>query len=303
MPTPFSVRDQDRPGVDLGQWDESGNITIPGTLSATGLTSPAGTVIFAALVAAFTAATAGTDIITSKVAGDATNRFVLDADGTLSWGGGATATDISIGRYAAGGLEVSGALRFTNGQLLFGTVGDVNLYRGAGTEELKTDDNLNVVGTISTTGTVTTTGAASTTNVLDVLVLNDTFDRYRMQASGRMDWGPGNGARDTNLYRSGVGLLATDNSLVLAAAGGGVQVKEGTNATMGVTAAMTAGTITVSTTKVTANSRIFLTAQTTGAAPGALRVSARTAGTSFTITSTSGTDTSTVAWWLVEPAA
>jgi hypothetical protein len=77
-------------------------------------------------------------------------------------------------------------------------------------------------------------------------------------------------------------------------------VREGSNAKMG-TATLVAGTVTVSTTAVTANSRIFLTAQTSGAAAGALRVSARTAGTSFTITSTSGTDTSSVAWMLVEP--
>jgi len=90
--------------------------------------------------------------------------------------------------------------------------------------------------------------------------------------------------------------------LTLPTVGTGILIKEGTNATMGVTAAMTAGTITVSTTKVTTNSRIFLTAQTTGGTPGALRVSARTAGTSFTITSSSTADTSTVAWIIIEPA-
>jgi hypothetical protein len=52
---------------------------------------------------------------------------------------------------------------------------------------------------------------------------------------------------------------------------------------------------------VTANSRIFLTCQTPGGTPGFLRVSARTAGTSFTILSSSGTDTSVVAWEIFEP--
>lgn len=145
--------------------------------------------------------------------------------------------------------------------------------------------------------------AAATDVILSSIVSpGDTFDRWRLRADGRQDWGPGNAARDTNLYRSGVGLLATDNSLVLAAAGGGLQVKEGTNATMG-QATLVAGTVTVNTTKVTANSRIMLTPQTTGGGPGSLRISARVAGTSFTITSTSGTDTSAVAWWIVEPAA
>lgn len=34
MPQPFSVRSQKNPGVDLGDWDAQGNITIPGTLTA-----------------------------------------------------------------------------------------------------------------------------------------------------------------------------------------------------------------------------------------------------------------------------
>lgn len=78
------------------------------------------------------------------------------------------------------------------------------------------------------------------------------------------------------------------------------RVAEGTNAVMGV-ATLVAGTVTVANTAVTANSRIFLTAQTSGAAPGALRVSARVAGTSFTVTSSSGTDTSQFAYLIVEP--
>jgi hypothetical protein len=68
------------------------------------------------------------------------------------------------------------------------------------------------------------------------------------------------------------------------------------------TVTLTAGAATVTTSLVTANSQIFLTAQNTGGTPGTLRVSARTAGTSFTITSSSGTDTSLVAWMIVEPA-
>lgn len=80
----------------------------------------------------------------------------------------------------------------------------------------------------------------------------------------------------------------------------GFGVKEGTNLRMG-TATLVGGTVTVANTSVAANSRIFLTAQSVGGTAGALAVTARTAGTSFTITSTSGTDTSTVAWMIVEP--
>lgn len=90
-------------------------------------------------------------------------------------------------------------------------------------------------------------------------------------------------------------------NLILSTAGKGIKVKEGTNATMG-TAVLVAGAKVVSTTAVTASSRILLTSQVDGGTPGWLRVSARTAGTSFTITSSSGTDTSTVGWVIVEPS-
>jgi hypothetical protein len=58
---------------------------------------------------------------------------------------------------------------------------------------------------------------------------------------------------------------------------------------------------TVNTNKVTANSVILLTCQTPGGTPGFLRVSGRTPGTSFTIQSSNGLDTSTVGYWILEP--
>ena len=83
----------------------------------------------------------------------------------------------------------------------------------------------------------------------------------------------------------------------------GMKVAEGTNARMG-TATLVAGTKVVTTSAVTANSRIFLTIQSLGtvAVPKAIGVTARTAGTSFTITSADGTDTSVIAWEIKEPA-
>ncbi len=75
---------------------------------------------------------------------------------------------------------------------------------------------------------------------------------------------------------------------------------------MGITGAFPTGnpnTVTVSTTAVTANSRIFLTPQSN---PGGhqcdLWISAVTAGTSFDITAHSNAFAGTVAWMIVEPA-
>lgn len=78
-------------------------------------------------------------------------------------------------------------------------------------------------------------------------------------------------------------------------------IKEGTNAKMG-TSSLVAGTVVVNTTAVTASSRIFLTPQNTSGTAGAVSVSTRTAGTSFTMLSTSNTDTRSIAWFIVEPA-
>lgn len=98
-------------------------------------------------------------------------------------------------------------------------------------------------------------------------------------------------------------VQATTGSFIVHRAGQGLQVKEGSNAKQG-TATLTAGTAVVSNTSVTANSRIFLTAQNLGTVttPKALAVTARTAGVNFTITSADNTDTSVVAWEIFEPA-
>jgi hypothetical protein len=107
------------------------------------------------------------------------------------------------------------------------------------------------------------------------------------------------------LNTAGVEVYYIDGNgnIVAALAGAGYLVKEGSNAKMGV-ATLVGGTVTVSTTKVTASSRIQLTTQALGTvtAPKAIAVTARTAGTSFTITSADATDTSTVAWLIMEPA-
>lgn len=85
---------------------------------------------------------------------------------------------------------------------------------------------------------------------------------------------------------------------------GALRLTEGSNKRMGV-ATLIGGTKVVSTTAVAATSRIQLTAQSLGTitVPAALAVSARTAATSFTILSSDATDTSVVAWLILDPIA
>ncbi|WP_298561395.1 hypothetical protein [Streptomyces luteogriseus] len=137
---------------------------------------------------------------------------------------------------------------------------------------------------VTVTGALDVTGAATFDG-------NVTVSGYTAIGAGQADgqWTLWSGDKDV---------------LRLGTAGGGIAIKEGANATSGA-ATLVAGTVTVATDKVAANSRIQLTVQSLGTvtSPKAIGVTARVAGTSFTITSADATDTSVVAWQIVSPAA
>jgi hypothetical protein len=66
-------------------------------------------------------------------------------------------------------------------------------------------------------------------------------------------------------------------------------------------AILASGVATVANATVAAGSIILLTSQVDGGTPGWVRVSARSNGVSFTITSSSNTDTSTIGWEILNP--
>jgi hypothetical protein len=80
------------------------------------------------------------------------------------------------------------------------------------------------------------------------------------------------------------------------------KVKEGANATMGASA-LTNGNVTISTNKFLNTTRVFLSTTNSSGTVGFPYVTGKVSGTSFNITSTSGTDNSTIVWLLVEPAS
>lgn len=78
-----------------------------------------------------------------------------------------------------------------------------------------------------------------------------------------------------------------------------LNIPTGSNASAG-TGTLSGGTVTISTTAVTSNSLIFLTdTAATLTNVGTLSVSAKSAGTSFTVTSANVLDTSTFNWLIV----
>ena len=98
---------------------------------------------------------------------------------------------------------------------------------------------------------------------------------------------------------AGTNITATNGNLSLNTAGNKINIATGTNGSVGTSSAMTAGTITISTTAVTASSLIFLTHKTLGGTQGILSVGTIVAGTSFVINSSNAADTGTVNWWIV----
>ena len=129
----------------------------------------------------------------------------------------------------------------------------------------------------------------------------------QVSTSGTLQVGSNNfgglqiGNSGTMLFKETLGsrVSFSGGDLDISSVGHGLQVAEGSNAKQG-TATLTAGSVVVANTSVTANSRIFLTPQD-GNTVGSLGISARTTGTSFTIKSSNAADTGVVAYQIFEP--
>ena len=101
----------------------------------------------------------------------------------------------------------------------------------------------------------------------------------------------------------GEGIASAHDAGATFYVGGSMNINSGTNVVrlLHGTATLAAGKATVSAPRVTVNSRIFLTLQVPGGDIGMPYISARSPTSSFEISSTSPTDTSVVAWLLIEP--
>ena len=111
----------------------------------------------------------------ARVTGDTNSRFVIDADGDLSWGPGNATMD-------------------------------TNLYR-ASANVLATDDALLVQSGI------TTTRSSATLNAIAAAVAGDAFVRFFTRADGRLVWGPGSSAGDVSMERTSADNLRVNGTL------------------------------------------------------------------------------------------
>lgn len=102
----------------------------------------------------------------------------------------------------------------TVSRLTIGADGALSWGPGGSTATDFTLSRLASVG-LNLGGTYQSTRSATSGVSFSTLVTADTFDRYRIYGDGLNEWGPGNAARDTNLYRSAANTLKTDDALVV----------------------------------------------------------------------------------------
>jgi hypothetical protein len=295
----------------------NGTIALPGSGALTGgsVAVPAGSAGFHAYVGSWAGASSGTTTSLSFAAGTSRQVYagqwllLTNAAGT-SWVGAIVTTDTAIGATSIpvrsftlpSGYGSGASAELTTPVLSIGspttdtsamtcTRLNVRMENGSTTYQnwmalaMAAGTSMDVIGgywdtqtfawSVATYATFAWAGSYRTTTVKSGLMV---------------------GAPNTNANN---GYLAVSGFIDQNAAGSGLRVGEGSNAKQG-TATLSSGTVVVSNTAVTANSRIFLTAQDTNST-GALRVSARSAGTSFTITSSNAGDSGVVAYEIFEP--
>lgn len=124
--------------------------------------------------------TSSTVWVSSRVTGDAFDRFTVKADGSLGWGAGDAAQDIGL---------------FRNGSLALLTNATIQAAAGFFAYQIN-----------------------SSVNPFKIQVSGDSVDRFQINSNGKLAWGPGDATvADTNLYRAAAGSLKTDGSLTVGA--------------------------------------------------------------------------------------
>jgi microcystin-dependent protein len=148
-----------------------------------------------------------------KIVGDTEARLEIYADGKMQWGAGsASAPDTNLYRTAADSLKTDDNFTAGGGTVFIGA--DCSIYR-SGADALQTDDAFRVNSTLRADGKTTISVATSTTVALGLKASADAVDRFRSDASGKMEWGDGTNPVDTNFYRNAADTLKTDDTLVV----------------------------------------------------------------------------------------
>lgn len=165
-------------------------------------------------------------VLLVSVTADASNRFNLRTDGKMQWGPGNAAVDANFYRSGVAMLKTDGSL----------TVGAA--FSAAG-------------GMSTTDGQITSTRSTTGVGAFASYVTSDVNPRFKVtpfSTGGKLEWGDGTNALDTNLYRSAAGRLTTDHLFSATTLGLATKVKAGAPVDADWAAAPPDGTIVVDST-------------------------------------------------------
>jgi len=249
--------------------NDSSTLTVPGNVT---LSSTSGAI-------AVVGNTGGTTSVYFGPGPSALNIYPSQTTATLTVGGtGGSATgQISLGTGAAAQQIVIGGFTSVGQGIFIGVGSGVN--------------NIQVGSTTTNMGVGFGPGGCD----LDGDGTGNLF-LYPSQTTGSIIIG---GTSSTNTITLNSPNINTIGNVSLQAAGNKLNVATGSNASIG-QATLSGGTVTVSTTAVTALSLIFLTNALPSGTAGVLSVGTITAGTSFVINSSTGAlDNSLVNYWII----
>lgn len=184
------------------------------------------------------------------------------------------------------------------------STGAGNIVAINGTTNQITASTASGIATISLPAAITAPGSLTTTTTLAAGTGITATTGNIVATAGQVNAGTTMTA-GTGITATTGNITATNGNLVFGTAGNKISAPAATTTTAGANAFgrvdLVAGSAVVSTTAITNTSIVLLTNQALGTvvAPFPLAVTARTAGTSFTITSSDGTDTSTIGWVII----
>ena len=214
-----------RVGPGTVQTDNAINVGGGGSFSSNVNISPGATLSYGFCFYP-TGNVAGNRIVMGARIGEPQPFFMVDGtDGSISWGPGTSGVDTQLWRYAPGTLAT--AALFTTGDILARVGGASQVGIGAGNnlqpggpaspaivfgQAADTILHRYVAGVLNTPGSLYAgLGSAPGSNGLFVFA-NEAAGQPRIAIlnQGYIQFGPGSGALDVNLYRGGAGLLRTD---------------------------------------------------------------------------------------------
>lgn len=255
--------------------------------------------------------TPGSSLITWSIPATFIAPGSIASTTTITAGSGLTVTTGGL-TVTAGGESITGISTINTTGAAATTIGT----GGTGTVSIgNATGNTSVTGTLTTSANLTVTaGGATITGTTGINTSGAAVTTIGTGGTGAVNIGNATGntavtgslTASTSLTATLGNITATNGNVVLGTAGNKiVSTSVGTTTAAGANSfgsvALVGGTATVATTAVTANSLIFLTCQALGTVviASGLCVSAKTASTSFVITASQATDTSTIAWFIV----